>query len=138
MMKQGLITHGSYNKARHYVLIQRRARASESSRLGKSERCWFPSDYWYGPPGKSQSYYSIYVSGHHRPMGHHRPSSETPFKWCFAGGPMVARFVNWVYSLRINGTDLLYPLSKPCQKLRPGPHHTGKAAIENALYNRRT
>ena len=22
--------------------------------------------------------------------GHHRPSSETPFKWCFAGGPVMA------------------------------------------------
>ena len=25
-------------------------------------------------------------------LGHHRPTSETPFKWCFAGGPMMARF----------------------------------------------
>ena len=24
------------------------------------------------------------------------PTSETPFKWCFTGGPMVARFVYWV------------------------------------------
>ena len=23
--------------------------------------------------------------------GHKRPASETPFKWCFAGGPMMAR-----------------------------------------------
>ena len=32
-------------------------------------------------------------------MGHHLPASETPFKWRFAGGPMVAkwlgRFVNF-------------------------------------------
>ena len=23
--------------------------------------------------------------------GHHRPASETPFKWRFAGGPMMAQ-----------------------------------------------
>ena len=26
----------------------------------------------------------------HSMLGHHRPSSETPFKWRFAGGPMMA------------------------------------------------
>ena len=25
-------------------------------------------------------------------LGHHRDASETPFKWRFAGGPMIARF----------------------------------------------
>ena len=25
-------------------------------------------------------------------LGHHRPASETPFKWRFAGGPMMALF----------------------------------------------
>ena len=24
--------------------------------------------------------------------GHHRPTSETPFKWRFAGGPMMALY----------------------------------------------
>ena len=28
----------------------------------------------------------------HAVSGHHRPSSETPFKKRFAGGPIVARF----------------------------------------------
>ena len=28
----------------------------------------------------------------HSMLGHHRPTSETPFKWRFAGGPMMARF----------------------------------------------
>ena len=27
----------------------------------------------------------------HSMLGHHRPASETPFKWCFAGGPLTAR-----------------------------------------------
>ena len=27
----------------------------------------------------------------HPKAGHHRPTSETPFEWRFAGGPMVAR-----------------------------------------------
>ena len=26
------------------------------------------------------------------PSSHHRPASETPFKWRFAGGPMMALF----------------------------------------------
>ena len=25
-------------------------------------------------------------------LGHYRPTSETPFKWRFAGGPIVVRF----------------------------------------------
>ena len=28
----------------------------------------------------------------HSTLGHHRHPSETPFKWRFAGGPMMARF----------------------------------------------
>ena len=28
----------------------------------------------------------------HLTLGHHRHPSETPFKWRFAGGPMMARF----------------------------------------------
>ena len=28
-------------------------------------------------------------------VGHHRPASETPFKWRFAGGPMMAHIVCW-------------------------------------------
>ena len=27
----------------------------------------------------------------HLMLGHHRPASETPLKWCFAGGPLMAR-----------------------------------------------
>ena len=33
--------------------------------------------------------------------GHHRPASETPFKWRFAGGPIEARFnVYWVSNFK--------------------------------------
>ena len=28
----------------------------------------------------------------HSMLGHHRPTSETPLKWRFAGGSMMARF----------------------------------------------
>ena len=31
------------------------------------------------------------TSSKHVKAGHHRPSSETPFRWRFAGGPLVAR-----------------------------------------------
>ena len=31
-------------------------------------------------------------TGQHTVLGGYQPTSETPFKWCFTGGPMVARF----------------------------------------------
>ena len=34
----------------------------------------------------------IKLPSQHSVNGHHRPASETPFKWRFAGGPMMARF----------------------------------------------
>ena len=30
--------------------------------------------------------------------GHDRSASETPFKWRFAGGPMIAQHVDWLPS----------------------------------------
>ena len=32
-----------------------------------------------------------YKATEHSMLGHHRHASETPFKWRFAGGPMMAR-----------------------------------------------
>ena len=34
-------------------------------------------------------------------LGHHRITSETPFKWRFAGGPMMVRFL-WYLDPLIN------------------------------------
>ena len=31
------------------------------------------------------------LQSQHLMMGHQRPASETPFKWRFAGGPLMAR-----------------------------------------------
>ena len=31
------------------------------------------------------------LPSHHSMLGHHQHASETPFKWRFAGGPMMAR-----------------------------------------------
>ena len=52
------------------------------------------------PPGKIQKYRVPYTGPdtlkitrlpiHHSMLGHHRPASETPFKWRFAGGPLMA------------------------------------------------
>ena len=42
--------------------------------------------------------------------GHQRPASETPFKWRFAGVPMMAHIECWIGSfviLRGSGTVLL-------------------------------
>ena len=50
-------------------------------------------------------------------LGHHRPASETPFKWRFAGGQMMAHLLNGV-SLAgrwwpiYSDIWILYPLNK--------------------------
>ena len=31
------------------------------------------------------------LSSQHSMLGHHRHASETPFKWCFPGRPIMAR-----------------------------------------------
>ena len=54
----------------------------------------------------------------HSKSGNQRPASETPFKWCFACGPTMARF------LVLNAN--MVPLSSPHQlkKVRVGPPPT--------------
>ena len=32
------------------------------------------------------------LSSQHSMLDHHRPANETPLKWCFVGGAMMARF----------------------------------------------
>ena len=32
------------------------------------------------------------LPGQHSMLGHHRPASEAPFQWHFAGGQMIAHF----------------------------------------------
>ena len=51
-----------------------------------------------GPPEKSFLGYTGLASlkitklpSQHSMLGHYRLASETPFIWCFAGGPMMAR-----------------------------------------------
>ena len=34
-------------------------------------------------------------------VGHYRPASETPLKWRFAGGPMMAQIESWLCSIVI-------------------------------------
>ena len=43
------------------------------------------SKYWPGSPNITK------LPSQHSILGHHRYASETPFKWRFAGGPMMAR-----------------------------------------------
>ena len=49
----------------------------------KSQKCRVSKQYWCGSPEN--------ISQHSK-FGHHRPASETPFKWRFAHGPNMARF----------------------------------------------
>ena len=55
------------------------------------------------PPEKLQNIGSLRITGpdplkitnlpsQHSMLGHHRHASETPFKWRFAGRPMMTRF----------------------------------------------
>ena len=37
------------------------------------------------------SWFPGYVPSKHVKLGHYRPASETPSKWRFAGGPILAR-----------------------------------------------
>ena len=47
-------------------------------------------------------------------VGNHRPANETPFKWRFVGGSMVAPTLNadWVDLLFSRRSELIF-LSKP-------------------------
>ena len=58
---------------------------------------------WTSTPEKSQNIVSLSNTGPdplkithlcilHSMLGHHLHVSETPFKWCFAGGPIKAGF----------------------------------------------
>ena len=51
----------------------------------------------------------------HSMFGHHRHASETPFKWRFADGPMVARlkwYLNPPHQLNKNDVKVGRPLTK--------------------------
>ena len=39
---------------------------------------------------------STKLASQHSMLGHHRHASETPFKWRFTGGPMMAR-LQWYF-----------------------------------------
>ena len=52
---------------------------------GKLQKYRVPLQYWSRFPEKSQSYQASI------PCCYHRPASETPFKWRFAGGPLMTR-----------------------------------------------
>ena len=43
-------------------------------------------------PPSARHTLSGHPSARHTLSGHHRPANETPFKWRFAGAPIVARF----------------------------------------------
>ena len=50
-------------------------------------------------------------------LGHHRHTSEMPFKWRFAGGPMLARILWYLdplssHQLKKNVVKVISPLAK--------------------------
>ena len=58
--------------------------------LEKSQKFRVSKQYWSRYPEKSPR------QSQHSMLGHYRPASETPFKWRFAGGPMMAR-IKWYF-----------------------------------------
>ena len=53
----------------------------------------------------------------HSMLGHYRPASETPLKWRFAGGPMMASF--WYYLDPLSPHQLKTKRKKTLSKLDP-------------------
>ena len=56
--------------------------------------CADPESFVRGGPTLTTSFFSLMRGGRIQiPLltGHQRPASETPFKWRFAGGPMIAQ-----------------------------------------------
>ena len=51
----------------------------------------------------------------HSMLGHQRHASETPFKWCFAGGPMIGR----IYSVVVFGSSVPSSTKNRCQSWTP-------------------
>ena len=57
--------------------------------FGITNACANPESFVRGGP-TWQSFFLVY-EGREDTAGHHRPASETPFKWRFAGVPMMAK-----------------------------------------------
>ena len=60
----------------------------------KSQKYRFFEQYWSGSPEKSKK-----LPSQHSMLGHHWHASETPFKWRFAGGPMMTLFYWYLDSI---------------------------------------
>ena len=75
----------------HTILIMRVSRGGGGGGWGartpkNHKSIGFPSGTGPDPPKIAK------LPNQHSMLGHHRPASETPFKWRFAGRPMMARF----------------------------------------------
>ena len=91
-----------------------------------------------GPPlnnHKIQGFFAILVwitklTSQHLVLGHHRPASEMPFKWRFAGGPLMAR-LKWYF-------DPLSPNQqrKECKKSwTPSEKLSGSVHAQETFYH---
>ena len=89
-----------------------------------------------GPPEKSQNIWVLSNTGpdprtitklpsQHSMLGHHRHASETPFKWRFAGGPMMARLKLHLDSPSPHQLKTLVKVGPPLIKLSGSAHETG-------------
>ena len=77
----------------------------------KSQKYRFSKQYWSGSPENHRATKPAINVGPSSAC-HHRPVSETPFKWCFIGGLMIAHF---------SGICILYPLINGKKKVEHYP-----------------
>ena len=60
----------------------------------------------YGVGSSTLSHEGLCKPSQHPILGHYQPASETPFRWRFAGGPIVARFYVLSRNVRTQKTKL--------------------------------
>ena len=86
-----------YNHARRHglylhVRIKRGGGAGGPDPLKKSQNIWFLSN---SGPDPLTNHTAV---SQHSMLGHHQHTSEMPFKWRFAGGPMVFAYSGiWIF-----------------------------------------
>ena len=66
----------------------------------------------------------------HSMLGHHRPASETPFKWCFASGPLMAHPSSSRQAKKLRKTVKGRP---PLTKLSGSAHGTARVRKHNKV-----
>ena len=85
---------GHYTKFQFLSYHMRRLTRAFAARIHKGWTCADPESFFQRGPNFDRVFQSILVDEWiqiPQKSGHHRPANETPFKWRFAGVPMMAQ-----------------------------------------------